>query len=107
MPREHDFTRPKWGHHVGILRAAEGGRELRVTGWGAPVPERGDHLVLPEADTGMGISARYRVRDVRVAGTADQWFATLDFAPARVDHRDAEPTDAAALAAADRLAPRR
>ena len=106
MPREHDFTCPKWGHHIGVLRTADGGRELRVTGWGTPVPERGDHLLLSEGDTGMGIAARYRVRDIRPAVTpADQWFATLDLAPARPDHRDAEADPL--LVAAERGAARR
>ena len=94
MPREHDFTHAKWGHHVGVLRTLDGGRELRVTGWGSPVPERGDHVVLPEGDTGLGIAARYRVRDVRPAvSPADQWFATLDFAPARLDRVGADAKD--------------
>ena len=93
MPREHDFTRAKWGHHVGVLRTLDSGRELRVTGWGSPVPERGDHLLLPEGDTGVGFAARYRVRDVRPAVTpVDQWFATLDLASPRLD-RDLDSSD--------------
>ena len=103
MPQQHDFTRPRWGHHVGVLRSVDGGRELRVTGWGTPVPERGDHLLLPEGDTGLGVAARYRVRDIRSAVTpADQWFATLDFAPARSDQRGLEAGDAEPPAPADR-----
>ena len=93
MPREHDFTRAKWGHHVGVLRTLDGGRELRVTGWGSPVPERGDHLLLPDGDTGVGIAARYRVRDVRPAvAPSDQWFATLDLAPRHMDRGGVDAT---------------
>ena len=99
MPRQHDFTRPKWGHHVGVLRTVDGGRELRVSGWGTPIPERGDHMLLPDGTAGIGTSARYRVRDVRPAVTpADQWFATLDFAPLRLEARGAEAEDGDALA---------
>jgi hypothetical protein len=90
MPRQHDFTRQKWGHHVGVLRSVDGGKELRVSGWSTPIPERGDHLLLP--DDADGVSTRYRVRDVRLAGNPpDQWFATLDEEPRRLEQRGGEP----------------
>lgn len=77
-PVTHDFTHPKWGHNVEVLRASDGGEELSVSGWSTPHPAAGDYLLLAN---GLR-STRYRAVSVTPARTVqDMWFGELVFAP--------------------------
>lgn len=77
MSETHDYTRRHWGHDFAIMAIRDGGKELRVSGWGLGI-ETGHYLVLPNGDD----TTRYRVRDIEYEyNPRDQWHATLDFAP--------------------------
>jgi len=78
----HDFTKGGWGHHVEILRVDDGGQQLRVTGHGPSAEAArcavGDYLLLPNGAR----SSRYQVAQIEyMYDPADQFFATLRFAP--------------------------
>jgi hypothetical protein len=71
-----------WGHDYAVTQTADGGRQLKVSGWGPLIGPRireGDYLLLQkdhDRDT------RYQVADVRYeSDPSDMWHATLNFAP--------------------------
>jgi hypothetical protein len=73
----HDYTKPCWGHNVSIMKAIDGGQQLRVCGWGHGVTA-GDYVLLPNGD----YTTRYRVYAIEyMVDPHDQWFAALTFAP--------------------------
>ncbi|MEV8324570.1 hypothetical protein [Kitasatospora sp. NPDC056731] len=61
-----------WGNDYAITRTIDGGRQLKVSGWGSIGARirQGDYLT------------RYKVAEVEYSlDPDDMWHATLDFAP--------------------------
>jgi hypothetical protein len=73
----HNYTKPRWGHSVEILKISNCGFELRVVGYGRGVG-KDDFLLL----SNEGSSTRYKVLKIEHKGNGtEQWFADLEFAP--------------------------
>ncbi|MEU8829386.1 hypothetical protein [Streptomyces sp900116325] len=83
-PRTHDFGpgRRFWGHDYSITKSADGGQQIRASGWGCDgyLIKPGDYLLM-EA-TGGKRATRYQVTKIeRVMDPPDMWHAELSFAP--------------------------
>lgn len=80
MPKQatYDYTHRAWGHDYGILELMDGGKRLRVYGWGEQIVEN-DFLILPN---GHDATTRYLVLNIKYTDDPpDMWFATLQFSP--------------------------
>jgi len=77
VQKTHDYTRRTWGHDCTTMAVTDGGRQLRLSGWGSGI-EAGDYLILPNGDS----TTRYQVEkiDYRM-DPPDMWFAEATFAP--------------------------
>lgn len=85
-PMTHDFgpSRRYWGHDYAITKVADGGQQIRASGWGhdGRMIQEGDYLLLE--DKGGRRTTRYQVQKIeRVMDPPDMWFAQLSFAPRR------------------------
>jgi MioC protein len=75
--KTHDYTRRTWGHDYATMAVIDGGRRLRLSGWGHGI-KVGDYLILPN---GNG-TTRYRVDSIDYRmDPPDMWFAEATFAP--------------------------
>jgi hypothetical protein len=73
----HDYTRRSWGHDYSITEVIDGGKRLRMMGWGRGIAA-GDYLVIPNGDS----TTRYEVEKIDYrSDPADMWFAEAQFAP--------------------------
>lgn len=74
----YDFTDRAWGHNFMILELIDGGKQIRVAGWGEQIVKN-DFLILPNGPEG---TTRYLVLDIKYeVDPPDMWFATLEFSP--------------------------
>lgn len=73
----HDYTKRTWGHDYTTLSVIDGGKRLRLSGWGRGI-EAGDYLLLQND----GGSTRYQVESIEYRmDPPDMWFAEVRFAP--------------------------
>jgi hypothetical protein len=76
-PKTHDYSRPSWGHDYSTVAVIDGGRRLRLGGWGHGISP-GDYLILRN----WGDTTRYRVETIEYCeNPRDMWFANVAFAP--------------------------
>lgn len=75
----HDYTHGHrgWGHDFCVLGIIDGGKLLRVSGWGVGI-KVGDALDL---QNGTGKSFYLVVEIKYMSDPADQWFATVAHRP--------------------------
>jgi hypothetical protein len=79
-PLVHDYTRRHWGHDYTVLRVVDGGRRIRLAGWGQLGIAQGDFVILQAP----GGSTQYQVESIAYeADPPDQFFAWAIFAPRR------------------------
>jgi hypothetical protein len=82
-PRTHDYGpgRRSLGHDYAIHQAIDGGKQIRVSGWGPLIGDRiskGDYVLLQQGER----ASRYQVVEIRYhSDPDDMWAAVLDFAP--------------------------
>lgn len=73
----HDYTSPVWGHRVEVIKIIDGGKQLRVAGFGQGISVN-DFLILENA----GGTTRYLVQAIEYKrDPPDMWFADLTFTP--------------------------
>lgn len=77
MTTTHDYTKATWGRDYAVMKVFDGGRLLRLTGWGRGISS-GDYMILRN-----GIATtRYCVDHIEYrSDPSDMWFADVTFAP--------------------------
>lgn len=78
-PETHDYGpgKRRWGHDYTIMAVHDGGKRLRLSGWGCGI-RANDFLLLDN----RGDPTRYKVETIEyMINPRDQWFAEATFAP--------------------------